>query len=156
MASKINGGFTLIEVLVSMVVLSLGLLGLAGLQAAALKNNQSSYYRSQATQFAYDLADRIRANKVEASKGSTSKYITLKPDKATEKTDCETLTGCSTVFMAENDLFQWNREVSAQLPSGSGLININGNVFTITISWDDNKDGGIDDDDPNFQMSFQL
>ncbi|MCX7101946.1 MAG: type IV pilus modification protein PilV, partial [Methylobacter sp.] len=59
---KQTAGFTLIEVLIAMLVLAVGLLGLAGLQATSLKSNQSAYNRSQATQLAYDLADRMRAN----------------------------------------------------------------------------------------------
>jgi type IV pilus assembly protein PilV len=55
-------GFTLIEVLIAMLILSVGLLGLAGFQASSARNNTSAYNRSQATQLAYDLADRIRAN----------------------------------------------------------------------------------------------
>ena len=77
-----SNGFTLIEVLISLVVLSLGLLGLAALQASSLRSNQGAYYRSQAAQFAYNIADRMRANVVEASKGATSKYITTDVDDA--------------------------------------------------------------------------
>ena len=57
-----NTGFTLIEVLIAMIILAVGLLGLAGLQATSLRNNQSAYNRSVATQLAYDIADRMRAN----------------------------------------------------------------------------------------------
>ena len=60
--NKTQSGFTLLEVMVAIVVLSLGLLGLAGLQAASLRNNQAAYYRGIATQQTYDMADRIRAN----------------------------------------------------------------------------------------------
>jgi len=59
-------GFTLIEALIAVVILAIGLLGIAGLQATNLKNNQSAYNRSQATLLAYDMADRIRANSSEA------------------------------------------------------------------------------------------
>ena len=59
---KKNTGFTLIEVLIAMIVLAVGLLGLAGLQATSLRNNQSAYNRIKATQLAYDIADRMRAN----------------------------------------------------------------------------------------------
>ena len=59
-------GATLIEVLVAMLVLSIGLLGLAGMQMTALKSNQSAYYRSQATVLAYDIIDRMRANRADA------------------------------------------------------------------------------------------
>jgi type IV pilus assembly protein PilV len=145
MAKKSNLGFTLIEVLIAMVVLSLGLLGMAKLQGTALMQNQNSYYRSQATQLAYDIADRIRANGVEAAKTSTSKYITLTPSTALEKTACGTVsTTCTPAFMAENDLYQWNQQVVAILPMGSGFVNVSGNVYTITLQWDDNRDGTVD------------
>ena len=63
-------GFTLLEVLVALVILSIGLLGLAGLQAASLRYNHSSYLRSQATLIAYDIVDRMRANRQEALNGA--------------------------------------------------------------------------------------
>jgi type IV pilus assembly protein PilV len=56
-------GFTLLEVLVAMLVLSIGLLGLAGLMASSLRNNHSAYYRTQATWLAYDVIDRMRVNR---------------------------------------------------------------------------------------------
>ncbi len=74
--------------------------------------------------------------------------------------------------MAENDLFEWNSAVIATLPSGVGTITEAGGVFTITVNWDDNRDGDVDgdggasegdidndgntDDDPYFQTSFRL
>ena len=59
---QIQAGFSLIEILVAIVVISLGLLGLAGLQAASLRNNQVAYFRSIASQQAYDMMDRMRVN----------------------------------------------------------------------------------------------
>ncbi len=151
-------GFTLIEVLVAMFVLALGLLGLAGLQAHALKNNQSAYHRSQATQLAYDIADRMRANLTEAQKFATSQYDSdvLAPTDATNQANCKTTTGCTPIQMAEQDLFDWNKNLKDWLPLGTGTINATSPRFTVTISWDDNHDGDVDSDDPNFTMSFQL
>lgn len=54
-------GFTLVEVLVTVLVLAVGLLGLAGLQLAGMKSNRSAYLRSQAVIATYDLLDRMRA-----------------------------------------------------------------------------------------------
>lgn len=59
-------GFTLIEVLVTMLILSIGLMGIAGLQAVSLKMNQSAHLSSQATFLAYDIIDRMRANRTAA------------------------------------------------------------------------------------------
>lgn len=146
-----NTGFTLIEVLIAMLVLAVGLLGLAALQTTSLRNNLSAYHRSQATQLAYDLADRMRANV--AGKAS---YTDILPSAATATASCLTTTGCSTINMAHNDLFEWNRSVSTVLPSGSGTIAVVANIFTITITWDDDRDGDRDGDDPSFQTSFQL
>ena len=55
-------GFTLLEVLIAMVIFAVGMLGLAGMQGVALKDNNDAYMRSQAVFFAYDMGDRIRAN----------------------------------------------------------------------------------------------
>ncbi len=58
-----NEGFTLLEILVAVLVLSIGLLGIAGLQVTGLRFNHSAYARTQATLLAYELADRMRANR---------------------------------------------------------------------------------------------
>ncbi|MCC5865121.1 MAG: type IV pilus modification protein PilV [Wenzhouxiangella sp.] len=57
-----SSGVTLIEVLIAVLVLSIGLLGLAALQGVALQSGQAAYYRSQATAIAYEAADFMRAN----------------------------------------------------------------------------------------------
>jgi type IV pilus assembly protein PilV len=159
---KTNTGFTLIEVLIAMLVLAVGLLGLAGLQATSLGNNQSAYNRSQATQLAYDLADRMRANIV-----GKARYTAILPGVATAKANCVPTTspptGCISTEMAENDLFEWNLAVTTTLPSGIGTIAVNPNpcgvndacIYTITITWDDDRDGD-DSNNPQFQTNFLL
>lgn len=101
-----QGGFTLIEVLVSALVLSIGLVGVAGLQAFSLKNNQSSFMRSQATSLAYDLADRMRANVASAT---ANMYA---PAAATVEVSCKTTAGCSPQQMARHDLAEWNAAIA--------------------------------------------
>jgi len=148
---KNNNGFTLIEVLIAMLVLAVGLLGLAGMQATSLRNNQSAYNRSQATQLAYDLADRMRANV--AGKAT---YTSISPiSNATAKANCKNTTGCTPADMAENDLKQWSDAVIAALPNGTGTITVTTGVYTIAITWDDDHDG-VATNNPNFQTSFQL
>jgi len=144
-----NTGFTLIEVLIATLVLAVGLLSLAGLQATGLKNNQSAYNRSQATQLAYELADRMRANFV-----GKARYTSVLPSSATAKPNCLTTTGCTPTDMAENDLYEWNIAVKS-LPSGIGTIGVTANIFTIQIRWDDDRDGN-DTNNLGFQTSFKL
>ena len=55
-------GFTLIEILVAVLILSLGVLGLIAMESLALQSNMSAYHRSQATILAYDLSDKMRTN----------------------------------------------------------------------------------------------
>ena len=170
---KTTAGFTLIEVLVSLVLLSGGLLGLAALQATSLKNNQIAYNRNQATQLAYDITDRIRANLfdanlVDANRLSTSTYNanTAVLNAAVSQADCITVSTpptCTPADMAQNDLFEWNNAVTTSLPNGTGAIAIDGptQIVTITITWtentDRNNDGTIDvNDSVSFQTSFQL
>ena len=152
-------GFTLVEVLIAMVVLAVGLLGLAGLQATGLKNNQSAYYRSQASQMAYDIADRMRANGTDAGAMAASTYITIAPGDAAVQADCTTVSStCTAADMAQNDLFEWNAALADTLPSGTGSITLSGDVFTVTVSWTENRDDDNDDasDVTSFQTSFQL
>lgn len=147
-----NNGFTLLEVLVSVVVLAFGLLGLAGLQGTGLKNNRSALYRSQATMLAYDLADRMRSNVLAVQAGT---YVSALPN-GTSRPACKTSSGCTSTQMAENDIFEWQTALGGALPMGAGTMSLSGSMFTITVNWDDNKDGSVNNDDPNLQVSFQL
>lgn len=135
-----NKGFTLIEVLVSVLVLSTGLLGIAGLQLTGLKNNYNSELRSQAKQLAYDIADRMRANSDEANSGSN--YLIDIGEDASSLTDCET-NACSEQNMADYDLNAWKSTLQIKLPLGDGKIayqNIaDKRLFSITVQWDDSR-----------------
>ena len=147
-------GFTLVEVLVSSLVLGIGLVGVAGLQALSLQNNQSAFMRSQATAMAYDLADRMRSNVPGAQGGF---YV---PAAAEMNDGCITTAGCSPAEIARHDLAEWTDTVGDYLPMGEGFVCVdstpedgtgaadpqcdgNGNQFAIKIWWDDNRDGEI-------------
>lgn len=156
---KTNSGFTLIEVLVTMLIMAIGLLGLAGIQVTGMRNNLSAYNRSQATQLAYDMADRMRANVANAGTFGASVYTTIDPiSDAVAQASCIAVAGaCTAAQMAQQDLFEWNQNLAA-LPGGEGTIIVApSNLFTITVNWDDNRDGDTNlITDPNFQMIFQL
>lgn len=147
-------GFTLVEVLVSSLVLGIGLVGVAGLQALSLQNNQSAFMRSQATAMAYDLADRMRSNVPGATGGF---YV---PAAAQMNDGCITTVGCTPAEIAQHDLAEWTDSVGDYLPMGEGFVCIDstpddgtgagdpqcdgvGTEYAIKIWWDDNRDGEI-------------
>lgn len=164
---KNKNGFTLIEVLISMLILALGLLGMAGLQATGLRNNLSSYHRGQATQLAYDMADRIRANKADAQLYSGSIYKTSNISSASSQSECLAVaSNCTPAMMAQHDLFEWKQKWDA-FPGGSGAIEVlpNGAVpavlpnpptvafYKITVTWKDDRKNNVD---KSFEMNFRL
>ncbi len=119
--SRLDGGFTLLEVLVATVVLSVGLLSLAGLQVIGLRTGHSSYLRTQATIQSYDIIDRMRANEFGVTNGDYNQP-TQPGSAGTEDTNCETVNGCSTASMAAHDLFRWNQAIVDVLPGGVGIV----------------------------------
>mgnify|MGYP000544723906 CR=1 FL=1 len=145
-----QSGFTLLEVLISLIVLSIGLLGLAGIQAISLKDNHTAHHRSQATQLSYDITDRMRTNKV-----AIDNYLTafMASGSAVAQAGCS-VAGCSAAQMAQNDLFEWNTVLIDVLPNSRNIISKSGDTYTITLSWDENRDGD-NTNDPEFQASFQ-
>jgi len=112
-------GFTLLEILVAIVVLSIGLLGLAGLQAVSLNNNQIAYYRSIATQQAYDMADRMRANQVGVRNGN---YNNLSGTPPSDPACINTTGGCTPLQVATTDFAQWRTANGTLLPTGGGAV----------------------------------
>jgi type IV pilus assembly protein PilV len=153
--SRRQSGFSLFEVLITMVVSAVGLMSLAALQAAGVRSNQSAYQGSQAAVLAYDIADKMRANTVSINNYLTS-YMTLaQATAAGVQTDCKTTTGCTSAELAQNDLLEWHAALNDSLPSPTGIITLDGSIYTVTVNWDDNRDGVVDADDTPFQVSFQ-
>lgn len=138
-------GFTMLEILVAIVILSFGLLGLAGLQATGLKNNYSAYMRSQANLLAYDIIDRMRANKQGVINGN---YNALLVNAPTDPKCIDTTDGCTVAQMAQHDAFEWSIILNELLPKGQGKVigNGQGSIFTITIMWDEHRTGATGTD----------
>jgi type IV pilus assembly protein PilV len=120
-----SAGFSLVEVLISIAILSVALLGTAALTAASLKNTNNSYYRSLATIFADDMLDRMRANVVQARDG---KY---------NFTDAGTITAGSS--LEHFDCVEWLNAVQDALPGGTGTVDVDtaADTVTIVITWGD-------------------
>jgi len=116
-------GLSLLEIMISVLVLSIGILGMATLQLQALKSNQSALTRTEATRYAYMINDMMRANRSAALNGQYN--IALG----------ETVSGSS---MAVQDLLHWKRVV-AELPGGDGAVMVSAGRATITIQWDSSR-----------------
>jgi type IV pilus assembly protein PilV len=118
-------GFTLVEVLVALIVLSIGMLGIAALYLESLRASRQALVRTQAVTLASDIADRIRANRAPAN-----------------AYDCAgTCDAGEGVGLAITDLNEWRTAVAAQLPGGTTSITYAAagpnapNIYVVTVSW---------------------
>jgi len=132
MIKNTPAGFTLLEVMIALVIFSIGLLGLAGLQSAGIRNNQLSYTRTIATQLTYDMGDRIRNNP-----GINYQAV------AAANADCNTVP-CNATTMAALDRYEWNAvitDANSPLKNAANFITRTGAAapftFTIIVSWND-------------------
>ncbi len=119
-------GVSLIEVLVSLLIMGIGLLGAAALQLNALKFTDSSAVTSQASFIAYDMMDRIRAN-------PDANYVLANLSAAPTGTAADTRT---------QDLIDFAANIRAIAPNGVGdgsSIAVDGRTVTITVRWSDSR-----------------
>lgn len=125
-------GFTLIEVLVALVVMSVGMLGIAALYLEGLRAGRTAVYRTTAVTLAADMADRIRANR-----DAGAAYAGTGPgsDEACVNGDAD----CSPAEMAADDWFEWRQRIGDQLPAGAAArIDVNGAgpvEYVIRLEW---------------------
>ena len=139
MIRKKSQGFTLLEVLVSLVILSIGVLGLGIVQLTSLQNTQGGYLRSQATIHAYSIIDAMRANTPAVTAGNFDiAFGAVMP----EAIRCYGLeVDCSTQQMASSDLNRWRTILDAQLPDSSASVGTEDlgltTRVTINVSWRD-------------------
>lgn len=124
---RAQAGVSMIEFLVALIIFAFGTLGLAGLQTQALAYSQGSLYRSQATTLTDDILDRMRADRANAKAGTWNTLLTA---------NAASITGPT---IAQTDLKDWKQQVEALLPSGQAAVDVNANIVTITIQWDDSR-----------------
>ena len=137
---RTNRGFTLLEILVALLVLSIGLLGLAGLQTFSLRNNHSAFLRSQAVVLAYDALDRMRSNRDQAMLGTGSAYNSTYSQAAGSYSATDCSSNCTSSALATYDLAAWKAEVE-RLPAGAARISIDSNnKARVEVQWSDTRD----------------
>ena len=167
MNHRIQRAFSLIEVLVALVVLAIGMLGIARMLLLSHKANASSYIRQNAIQSAYNIIDRMHANRQAAIDGNytggnlVSSGTPTAP--STPSVDCF-ISSCSTAELARHDKWSWLTQDVAKLPNGCGNIALTptgtNTQITITVQWDDSpidKTLGITNSTPTqFNVSTTL
>ena len=136
-----QSGFTLIEVLITLVIVAVGLLGLASLQLRAMQFVHGAYIQTQVQVLAYDMLDRLRANRIEALE--TPSYVLAVTDTPSAPTNCAT-TVCTATQMAAFDIYEWRKILNEHLPQGKGAIALEdlasgGRMYTIQVQWLDNR-----------------
>lgn len=125
-------GFSLIEAMVSLVVVSVGMIGIASLYGQGLRASSTALTRTLAVNLAADMGDRIRMNREGgAAYGG-----------AAANNNCSAAGGatCTPPQMAANDLFEWNARIAQSLPNGVGAVAYVGTTpptYTITLTWDE-------------------
>jgi type IV pilus assembly protein PilV len=138
-------GVGLIEVLVTLLILSTSLLALASLQTRSLQFNHSAFMRSQANIFAYDILERMRIN-------NPNPTANINPNLAAYNIALASYplnTTPVTAPLAAADLDQWRRAIATALPDGQGSIQCNAanGVCTITIVWNELNASGVANED---------
>lgn len=148
MKTSRQNGFSMIEALVTMVILAIGLLGVAGLQIASVRNTQVAAQRSIATQQAYDIAERMRANMGSFVNGvpvlgegtAGGAYNNLGPNTPASP-GCAP--NCTSAQQAVEDHRAWNLANQRVLTGGSGtVVGDLANGFTVTLNWTEASENG--------------
>jgi type IV pilus assembly protein PilV len=162
---KKQAGTSLIEIMVSIVIIAIGLLGLASMQMNALKFQKTASQRSEAVQAAYDLGDRMRANFVytlpelyaverianEVKYTSIGNYTTKQAGVYNPASNCTLAppaVACNTVQIATYDLAEWQRGLQRRLAGGAGyVVPVAGttvSTFDVTVMWQEPTLDAID------------
>lgn len=148
-------GISMVEALVALVVISVGMLGIAGLYLSSLQASRTAKLRSQAVMLVSSIADRIRANREAGAAYDTDTYAG-----APETQDCD-IKNCIAATLAQDDLARWIEDAQEALPGGdavTGTVQVTDRVrpdsdnFVITVVWHEANT----DEDFNYTLSLNL
>ncbi len=163
---RANAGITLIEVMIAIVIFSIGLLGTAALTASSVRSNNVAYLRAQANFLTANMADRMAANHIpvwsNAFDGSFNAATTITKD-------CTAAAPCTGAERALRDAQQWGQMVGALLPNGLGTVACSPGArpagggrpapngpCTITVQWSEQTDQEADGTlTQSFTLNFQ-
>ena len=128
---KAKAGFTLIEVLIALIIMSVGMLGIAGLYVHSMQAGRTSLLRHHAVTLAGDVADRIRANP-----GAIMWYMSAGADNGCVDGGVD----CTPAEMASHDIWLWDAQADSTLPDGTVTVvvaNADPPTYTITVNWNE-------------------
>ena len=132
-ASRTQRGFSLVEVMIALIIMSVGMLGIAGLYVQSMQAGRTSIFRHNAVTLAGDVADRIRSNPragvaYTAATGTNNNCIAMDTD-------------CDEAEMAGHDILLWQQQATDSLPRGAVAITFDNTVvppnYTIAVTWDE-------------------
>ena len=137
-SSRAQRGDTMIEVLVTIIIIAIGVFGAAALQVTTLKNLSSSHSASVAAILAEDFSERMRANPDEALNNNA--YV---HDAAPAAYPNCAVDACTMAQLAVYDIGTWWDQITTVLPSGSAEVTRNAgtNTYVVTVRWDDDRSG---------------
>ncbi len=136
-----ENGFGLIEALIAVLVLAIGLLGLATLQAQGLRNNNSAYFRTQASIQISSMFDTMRVDLAAARAGNYN--ISMRDNSDAHCEDQEQIDPDTIASIAQQRLYDWKELLREALPYGDGAISCSDSGCSIAVRWDDGlTDGG--------------
>ncbi len=138
MCKRKQSGSSMVEVLVTLVVIATGLLGIASMQMVSMKNANSSYQRYVASLYAYDMMERMRSNPAGVNAGQ---YNNITANGSGTATACDNNNVCSSAQMAAWDAWKWGNQISDKLPNGVGTVAVGSDGYVITVSWSEQDTG---------------
>ncbi len=143
-----QNGFSLLEVLIALIVLSIGMLGHSKIQALGVRASTDAHLRTEATFLASDMIERMRANRPSVASDYYATGInyaaidcTGAPAKICSEGTAGAAVDCTSPEMADEDAFNWFCDVTATLPNGNVAVSSAAGIFSVQVSWD-----GLDED----------
>ena len=163
-----QSGVSMIEVLVTVIILSIGFLGMASMQLVGTRNVSESHYRTLATMYAYDMAERMRSNDVGIAENYYNDKKTTDASVSDPSCGASIATACTRQQIAQRDLFDWQASLQSALnqgglPNGWGEIAVNatGDEHVISVRWSadalpDDTRWVRDEDNANWELPAGL